>query len=179
MIPTAMNKSMHPKILPLNQLKSALSRHKHKGLKVVFTNGCFDLLHAGHVRYLNAASRLGDVLVLGLNADRSVQAIKGPLKPITPQGQRAEVLAALACVDYIAIFSETTPYDLIRNLQPDVLVKGADWAEKDIIGADVVKAGGGQVVRIPLVPELSTTRIIERILERYKPHEQDKISEDS
>jgi D-beta-D-heptose 7-phosphate kinase/D-beta-D-heptose 1-phosphate adenosyltransferase len=158
---------MPPKILTLDQLMPIISALQRDGSKIVFTNGCFDLLHAGHVRYLSAARNHGDVLVVGLNSDHSVQLIKGPLKPIIIQNQRAEVLAALACVDYVTIFSEPDPYDLIKALRPDVLVKGADWPEAKIIGADVVKEGGGKLVRISLVPEISTTRIIERIRERF------------
>jgi rfaE bifunctional protein nucleotidyltransferase chain/domain len=158
---------MTPDILTLEKLEPIIAAFKKDGSKIVFTNGCFDLLHAGHVRYLKAARSHGDVLVVGVNSDCSVRSIKGPRKPIVTQNQRAEVLTALACVDYVTIFNEPDPYHLIESLKPDVLVKGADWQEADIIGADVVKNGGGQVVRIPLVPDISTTRIIEMIIERY------------
>ncbi|HHP7236600.1 MAG TPA: D-glycero-beta-D-manno-heptose 1-phosphate adenylyltransferase [Desulfobacterales bacterium] len=137
------------------------------GMRIVFTNGCFDILHAGHVRYLEAARCEGDRLVLGLNSDRSVRSIKGFQRPIVPEEQRAEVLAALWFVDYIVSFDEPDPGNLIDFLQPDVLVKGADWAEDRIVGADRVKARGGRVARIPVVPGISTSAIIETILQRY------------
>ncbi|MCI0498765.1 MAG: D-glycero-beta-D-manno-heptose 1-phosphate adenylyltransferase [Planctomycetales bacterium] len=135
---------------------------------MVFTNGCFDILHVGHVRYLEAARSEGDLLVVGLNTDASVQAIKGPRRPIVNQDQRAEVLAALGCVDFVVLFDEPDPLRLIETLKPDVLVKGADWSEENIIGAEVVKASGGRVVRIELVPAVSTTGIIGKILETYQ-----------
>jgi D-beta-D-heptose 7-phosphate kinase/D-beta-D-heptose 1-phosphate adenosyltransferase len=129
---------------------------------VVFTNGVFDLLHPGHVRYLQDARRLGDALIVGVNSDRSVRANKGPERPINPEHERAEVLASLACVDMAVIFDEDTPYALITHVQPDVLVKGADWGEHDIVGRDVVEARGGRVVRMALSPGFSTTSLIER-----------------
>jgi D-glycero-beta-D-manno-heptose 1-phosphate adenylyltransferase len=130
---------------------------------VVFTNGVFDLLHPGHVRYLADARRQGDALIVGVNSDRSVHAIKGPRRPIFPEAERAEVVAALACVDAACIFDEDTPHAIITRLQPDILVKGADWAAGDIVGRDVVEARGGRVVRIPLAQGYSTTSIVERI----------------
>lgn len=134
------------------------------GHRIVFTNGVFDLLHPGHVRYLQAARALGDVLIVGVNSDRSARALeKGADRPINTAVERAEVIAALACVDATVIFDEDTPYEIVRDLQPDVLVKGADWAEGAIIGADIVEARGGNVVRIPLAEGYSTTRIIEGI----------------
>ena len=137
---------------------------RHAGHEtVVFTNGVFDLLHPGHVRYLADARRHGDALVVGVNSDRSVRAIKGSGRPIFPERERAEVLAALACVDAVCIFDEETPHAIIARLQPDVLVKGADWAADEIVGRDVVEARGGRVVRIPLAEGYSTTRIVERI----------------
>lgn len=136
-------------------------RAQHK--TVVFTNGVFDLLHPGHVRYLADARRQGDALVVGVNSDRSVRAIKGRGRPIFPEQERAEVLAALACVDAVCIFDEETPHAIIARLQPDVLVKGADWAADEIVGRDVVEARGGRVVRIPLAEGYSTTRIVEKI----------------
>lgn len=137
------------------------------GKTLVFTNGCFDILHAGHVRYLAAAKSLGDILFVGLNSDESVKIIKGDKRPIVSQDQRAEVLAALSCVDYIALFDEPDPLRLIQTVKPDVLVKGADWSEDKIIGADVVKACGGRVERISFVPGISTSEIISRIVSRY------------
>jgi len=130
---------------------------------IVFTNGVFDLLHPGHVRYLQQSRRLGDALIVGVNTDRSVRAIKGESRPVTPEDERAEILAALACVDVVVLFDEETPYALIKRLQPDVLVKGADWSEKDMIGRDIVEGLGGRVVRVPFETGYSTTSIIERI----------------
>jgi D-glycero-beta-D-manno-heptose 1-phosphate adenylyltransferase len=134
-----------------------------RGGTVVFTNGVFDLLHLGHVRYLQDARALGDALIVAVNSDRSVRAIKGPERPVNPESERAEVLAALACVDAAVIFDEDTPHQIIGAIQPDILVKGADWAAGDIIGRDVVEARGGRVVRIPLTPGLSTTELIRRV----------------
>lgn len=133
------------------------------GRRVVFTNGVFDLLHPGHVRYLQQARALGDVLVIGINADRSVRANKGPERPITPEAERAEVLAALECVDGVTIFDEETPLDLISELLPDVLVKGADWAHDAIVGRDIVEARGGRVVRVAVEQGHSTTSIVQKI----------------
>jgi D-beta-D-heptose 7-phosphate kinase/D-beta-D-heptose 1-phosphate adenosyltransferase len=137
--------------------------HRAAGRRVVFTNGVFDLLHPGHVRYLADARAQGDVLVVAVNSDRSVRAIKGPDRPITPEAERAEVLAALAVVDAVVIFDEDDPHAVISAVQPDVLVKGADWAADRIVGRDVVEARGGKVVRIAFAPGYSTTSIIERI----------------
>jgi rfaE bifunctional protein nucleotidyltransferase chain/domain len=136
------------------------------GKTIVFTNGVFDLLHIGHLRYLRQARALGDALIVGLNSDRSVRANKGPQRPITPEGERAEVLEALSCVDGVVVFDEETPHDLIAVLEPDVLVKGADWAEDAIVGRDIVEARGGRVVRVALEPGQSTSAIIERIRKR-------------
>jgi len=133
------------------------------GGKVVFTNGVFDLLHPGHVRYLQAARSLGDALVVGLNSDRSVRANKGPERPITPEAERAEVLMALECIDSVAIFDEETPAEIIKRVQPDILVKGADWGPDNIVGRDTVEARGGVVVRMELVPGYSTTELIRRV----------------
>jgi len=131
---------------------------------VVFTNGVFDLLHPGHVRYLAEARALGDLLIVGINADASVRRLqKGPDRPINPESERAEVIAALACVDAVVIFSEDTPHEIVSALQPDVLVKGADWAADAIVGRDVVEARGGRVVRIALAPGYSTTTLLERL----------------
>jgi rfaE bifunctional protein nucleotidyltransferase chain/domain len=130
---------------------------------IVFTNGVFDLLHPGHLRYLQHARSLGDALIVGINSDRSVRANKGGNRPITPEGERAETLDALSCVDAVVVFDEDTPHAIITALQPDVLVKGADWAEDAIVGRDVVEARGGRVVRVPVAPGYSTTAIVERI----------------
>jgi len=133
------------------------------GKTIVFTNGVFDLLHIGHLRYLEEARGLGDALLVGVNSDRSVRDLKGPGRPITAEGERAEVLAALTCVDGVVIFDEETPRDLIQAIQPDVLVKGSDWAEDAIVGRDIVEARGGRVVRVAIQPGHSTTRIVEKI----------------
>jgi D-beta-D-heptose 7-phosphate kinase/D-beta-D-heptose 1-phosphate adenosyltransferase len=134
-----------------------------KGDTVVFTNGVFDLLHPGHVRYLQHARSLGDALIVGVNSDRSVRANKGSGRPINPEMERAEILAALACVDAVAIFDEETPFEIISAIEPDVLVKGADWAENAVIGRDIVEARGGRVVRATIEEGYSTTAILEKI----------------
>lgn len=129
---------------------------------MVFTNGVFDLLHPGHVRYLTTARGLGDALIVAVNSDRSVRANKGPSRPITPQRERVELLLALSVVDAVVVFDEETPHAVISSIQPDVLVKGADWGEGNIVGRDVVEARGGRVVRVELAEGYSTTRLIER-----------------
>jgi len=153
-----------PKLAPdLSTLKARLAADRAGGARVVFTNGCFDLLHPGHVRYLAAARELGDVLVVGLNDDASVRRLKGPGRPVMRVAERAEVLAALAAVSHLILFDDDTPRSLIAALRPDVLVKGADWAPGDIVGADEVQATGGRVERIDLVPGVSTSELIRRI----------------
>ena len=139
-----------------------MGRARSEGKKIVFTNGVFDLLHPGHVRYLQHARTLGDALIVGINSDRSVRANKGPERPINPEHERAEVLGALACVDLAVVFDEDTPHALIMQVQPDVLVKGADWGEHNIVGRDIVEARGGRVVRVELSKGFSTTGLIER-----------------
>jgi D-beta-D-heptose 7-phosphate kinase/D-beta-D-heptose 1-phosphate adenosyltransferase len=134
-----------------------------RGGTVVFTNGVFDLLHPGHVRYLRDARALGDALIVAVNSDRSVRAIKGPSRPINPEQERVEVLAALDCVDAAVVFDEETPHAIVSHIQPDVLVKGADWAEDNIVGRDVVEARGGRVVRIPLAEGHSSSDLIRRV----------------
>jgi D-beta-D-heptose 7-phosphate kinase/D-beta-D-heptose 1-phosphate adenosyltransferase len=143
-----------------------VSRLRAAGKKIVFTNGVYDLLHPGHVRYLQHARGLGDALIVGVNSDRSVHENKGPARPVTPEDERAEIVSALACVDAVVVFDEATPHDLIAAIQPDVLVKGADWAEDAIVGRDIVEARGGRVVRVDVEPGYSTTAIIEKI-KRY------------
>jgi rfaE bifunctional protein nucleotidyltransferase chain/domain len=137
-----------------------------RGGSVVFTNGVFDLLHTGHVQYLQAARAQGEALVVALNSDRSVRAIKGPDRPVNAEEERAEILLSLACVDAVVIFDEDTPHQIISTVQPDVLVKGADWGPADIIGRDVVEQRGGRVIRIPLVEGQSTTALIEQVKAR-------------
>ena len=154
------------KLYKLYALQEILAVQRQAGKRVVFTNGCFDIMHAGHVQYLRAARDQGDLLVVGLNSDRSVRTIKGASRPIVDQAMRAQVLEALACVDYITVFDDPDPLQLILALKPDVLVKGADWEEDQIVGAREVRAAGGEVVRVPLVPGISTSEIIRRILEK-------------
>ena len=158
---------MASKILSLALLQKELAVHKAVGKQIVFTNGCFDILHAGHVRYLTAARAEGDILVVGLNSDASVRVIKGRKRPLVSETQRAEVLAGLGCVDYVAIFDAPDPYRLIQTLMPDVLVKGSDWAETDIVGADIVKKNGGRVIRVDMLPDVSTSKIIEKIIKTF------------
>jgi D-beta-D-heptose 7-phosphate kinase/D-beta-D-heptose 1-phosphate adenosyltransferase len=155
------------KIVELNKLVARLKMLRKSGNKIVFTNGCFDILHVGHVRYLAAARSEGDRLVIGLNSDVSVRSIKGEKRPIVTQDQRAEVLASLEFVDYVVFFDEPDPLLLIEMLRPDILIKGEDWTEENIVGADFVKSIGGKVVRIQFVDETSTSGIIEKIVERY------------
>lgn len=162
---------MESKIKELGELKRTIEILKDEGKSVVFTNGCFDLLHVGHVTYLEAARACGDLLVVGLNSDLSVSTIKGEKRPIVAQAQRARVLAGLGAVDFVTIFDDPDPSALITALVPDVLAKGADWAEDDIIGGEFVKERGGRVERITLAPEISTTAIIEKILELYEGYE--------
>ena len=159
---------MRSKILKLSDLIQTVEDLRKSGKQIVFTNGCFDILHVGHMRYLADARYEGDVLVVGLNSDASVKSIKPDNRPIVTQEQRAEVLAGLVFVDFITIFGESDPLALISAIKPDILVKGADWKEKEIVGADVVKACGGKVVRVEVVPGISTSRIIRRIIKRYQ-----------
>ena len=156
------------KTLGLNMLLKKLKTHRTAGDKIVFTNGCFDILHAGHVQYLTAARAEGEVLVVGLNSDASVRIIKGEKRPIVQEAQRAAVLAGLECVNYVTLFEDPDPFRLIQTILPDVLVKGADWEEGEIIGADIVKQHGGRVVRVPFVSDTSTSGIIETILRKFK-----------
>ena len=153
-----------PKLAPdVPALLARLAPLRERGGRVVFTNGCFDLLHPGHVRYLAAARALGDALVVGLNDDASVRRLKGPGRPIMDLHERAEVLAALAAVDHLIVFAEDTPLAVVRSLRPDVLVKGADWALEDIVGRAEVEAAGGHVARVDVVPGASTTELLRRI----------------
>lgn len=158
---------MPGKLIDLNALAALRERARDAGRTVVFTNGVFDLLHRGHVEYLEKARALGDLLVVGLNSDASVRRIKGERRPLCPQGDRAAVLSALACVDHIVLFDEDTPLRLIEALVPDILAKGADYTVETIVGADVVLKNGGRVVPIELTPGRSTTDLIKTIVERY------------
>jgi D-glycero-beta-D-manno-heptose 1-phosphate adenylyltransferase len=151
------------KIISQDELIRETAREKREGRRVVFTNGCFDLIHPGHVRCLAEARALGDVLVVAVNSDKSVRGNKGPERPLVGERDRAEVLAALASVDYVTIFDEPTPREIISRVLPSILVKGADWAPDEIAGRQEVEAAGGRVVSIPLAPGYSTTKLVQRI----------------
>ena len=155
------------KILDRGALQEKLENLRKTGKKIAFTNGCFDILHVGHVRYLRKAKKNGDVLVLALNSDSSVRSIKGEKRPLVPETERAEVLAALEFIDFITIFDEFTPLELIKFLKPDVLIKGGDWPEEKVVGRDEVKQWGGKVVIIPEVMGKSTTNVVEKIINIY------------
>jgi D-beta-D-heptose 7-phosphate kinase/D-beta-D-heptose 1-phosphate adenosyltransferase len=155
---------MAQNVVTTARLIPLLEQARRDKKRIVFTNGCFDLMHIGHTRYLQAAKALGDLLVVGVNSDASVRSLnKAPDRPIVPEAQRAEVVAALGCVDYVVLFPEPDPLNLITALQPDVLVKGGDWPVNRIIGREVVERRGGTVKTIPLVPGMSTTALIQRI----------------
>jgi rfaE bifunctional protein nucleotidyltransferase chain/domain len=153
-------------VLRLDDAVAFLDGHRAAGRRIVFTNGVYDLLHPGHVRYLAAARAEGDVLIVGVNSDRSVRAIKGPDRPINPEEERAELIAALAVVDAAVVFDEDTPLEIITALRPDVLVKGADWAADQIVGRDVGEARGGRVVRMPVEAGHSSTGLIQKVRTR-------------
>lgn len=156
--------AMSEKVLRSTQLAPILAQARVQKKRIVFTNGCFDLMHVGHTRYLQEARRLGDLLVVGVNSDASVRSLnKGPGRPIVSDSQRAEVVAALGCVDYVVVFTDPDPLNLITIIRPDVLVKGGDWPVERIIGREIVEANGGVVKTIPLVPNMSTTSLIQRI----------------
>ena len=155
------------KIYTREELKKIIDRHRKEGKKIVFTNGCFDILHVGHTRYLTEAKKQGNILVLGLNSDESVRSLKGKERPLIPENERADVIAALESVDYVTIFHELTPLELIEYLKPDILVKGGDWKEKDVVGRELIEKWGGRVIIIPEVKGSSTTNIIEKIMQVY------------
>jgi rfaE bifunctional protein nucleotidyltransferase chain/domain len=154
---------LHPAVLKLEEAIVRFGRAKRNGRKVVFTNGCFDLLHPGHIHSLEAARGLGDVLIVGLNSDESVRALKGQGRPVLPEQERAEILASLECVDAVVIFAEATPQKTIAALLPDILVKGGDWPGDQIVGREEVEAAGGRVERVDVVPGYSTTDILKKI----------------
>jgi D-beta-D-heptose 7-phosphate kinase/D-beta-D-heptose 1-phosphate adenosyltransferase len=160
------------KVASLKELVEAVREHRRRGRRIALTNGCFDLLHVGHVTYLQAARRRGDVLIVAINSDRSVRAIKGPQRPVIAQHDRAAMLAALACVDYVLVFDEPTPHALLAALQPDVLVKGGDYALDQVVGREVVESYGGEVCVTGHLPGVSTTRILERLIRSASPDEQ-------
>ena len=151
------------KVVSQDELILHIRERKRNGQRAVFTNGCFDLLHPGHIRLLEQARSLGDLLVVAINSDSSIRKIKGDKRPLIPEGERAEVLAALAAVDYVVLFDEPTPRELIGRVLPDLLVKGSDWEPNEVVGREAVEAAGGRVVSLPIEPGYSTTRLLERI----------------
>jgi len=155
------------KILDRKNLKNNLDILRREGKKIAFTNGCFDILHVGHVRYLREAKKTADILILALNSDSSVRSIKGEKRPLVPEEERAEILAALEFIDFVTIFPELTPLDLIKYLKPDILIKGGDWPEDKVVGRDEVRKWGGRVVLIPEIEGKSTTNIVEKIKTVY------------
>lgn len=155
------------KIYSREKLKEELNRLQKEGEKIIFTNGCFDILHVGHVRYLKEAKKIGDILVVAINSDSSVRAIKGEKRPLIPEDERAEIVASLKSVDYVTIFHESTPLELIEYLQPHIIVKGGDWREEDVVGQESVKKLGGKVVIVPEIGGASTSGIIEKITKVY------------
>lgn len=159
---------MGKNILNLDALKILRIQFKSEGKTVVFTNGCFDLLHAGHVDYLNKAKSFGDVLIVGINSDLSMRNIKGEKRPIIKEDERSFVISNLKCVDYVVLFDDDTPEKLINEIAPDILVKGADWSKEKIVGGSFVESNGGRVERVEFVNDQSTSKIINLIVERYK-----------
>ncbi len=160
-------RSPFSKIAGLKSLKKIVKRLRSKGRKIIFTNGCFDLLHAGHIKYLSAAKKMGDVLILGLNSDSSVRKIKGPKRPLVCQKDRLTVMAGIESIDYVILFNQSTPLELIKALKPDILVKGSDWKTGSIVGADFVKKHGGRVATVTLAKGRSTTNLINKIVKTY------------
>lgn len=160
MVPTI---TVPAKYKSVDDLSAMSAQARKAGRVVVFTNGCFDLVHRGHIHLLRQAKALGDILIVGLNSDVSVKTIKGPDRPIMPEADRIELIAALEMVDYVVVYSEPDPYQIIAAIKPNVLVKGGDWSADEIVGADVVEQNGGRVAVVPYLPEFSTTQIIERI----------------
>jgi len=168
---------MQSKIKTIGELQSLLDILRATGTKIVFTNGCFDLIHTGHTRYLALAKSFGGILVVAVNSDASVRRIKGEKRPINPQDERAEVLSALGSVDFVVIFDEPDPYKIIAALQPDVLVKGGDWPVEKIVGREIVEARGGKVISVPYIEGASTTGIIGKIVKTYGKGGKERSSE--
>jgi rfaE bifunctional protein nucleotidyltransferase chain/domain len=156
------------KIISAEEFKSVREKLKNEGKKLVFTNGCFDILHKGHADYLFKARLLGDAMIVAINTDESVRRIKGEKRPINNEDDRAFMLANLKSVDYVTFFSEDTPYEVIKKIVPDYLVKGADWDVSKVVGKDVVESNGGKVLTIELTPDRSTTNVIEKVLDAYQ-----------
>ncbi len=163
--------AVSPKILPLKDLVVALQERRDRGHRIVFTNGCFDILHPGHVKYLKFARSRGDLLVVGLNSDSSVRSLKGPTRPVQKEDERAEVLASLACVDHVVVFSDSTPLELVEAVRPDVLVKGEDWRDKGVVGREFVEAYGGEVSLAPMLPGVSSSEILRRVSDKKDKEE--------
>ena len=163
---------MPSKVLTIEEAILRFGPGKRNGRKVVFTNGCFDLLHPGHIRGFEMARRMGDALIVGLNGDASVRQLKGSARPVIPEQERAEILSALECVDAVVIFNELTPREVISQLLPDILVKGGDWPGDQIVGREEVEAAGGRVVSIPVVPGYSTSAILQKIREGFEKEPQ-------
>ena len=159
---------MNKNVKSINELIEIRNKLKKDNKKVVFTNGCFDILHAGHVDYIIKAKEKGDILIVAVNSDSSMKRIKGTFRPIVPQNERAFIISSLKPVDYVVIFEEDTPYEIITKLIPDILVKGEDWSIENIVGRDIVEANGGKVETIKFVNNQSTTNIIKTVLERFK-----------
>jgi len=160
-------KTQH-KIVSLPTLKQKIAQHRRRGQTIAFTNGCFDIIHFGHIDYLQKAKKQDRILIVGLNSDSSTRKIKGPLRPIIPQKARAALLAALSCVDYVTIFSQETPQQLISSVKPDILIKGADYRGKPVAGSDVVRSNGGRMEYIKYLPQYSSTKIIKSILKKCR-----------
>lgn len=156
------------KIKSMDELLTEVGRLKKEGKRIVFTNGCFDLLHVGHIRYLEKAGSYGDVLVVAVNGDRSIRQIKGDKRPLLPENERAELLAALSIIDYVLIFDELDPHNILSKIVPHILVKGGDWSPDAVIGRDIVENAGGRVIIVPEIPGRSTSAIIRSILDRYR-----------
>ncbi len=155
------------KIKEEKKLKKIVQRLRRKGKRIVFTNGCFDILHYGHIKYLESAKGYGDVLIVAVNSDSSVRKLKGKSRPINNQTERTNIVASLGCVDYVTVFKEPTPYRMIKNLKPDYLIKGADWKKEDIIGRDIVASYGGKVGVVPFIKNYSTTDLIRKIIKKF------------
>ena len=160
-------RGLKTKLKPLEIIKSEIQALQQQGKKIVFTNGCFDILHAGHVDIFQQARNLGGALVVAVNSDISIKKIKGEKRPVVPQAQRMQVLAALEAIDYVVIFDEENPFKIIKEIQPDILVKGGDWPVETIVGRELVEKKGGKVLSIPLMEGISTTNIIEEVKKRF------------
>lgn len=161
---------MKDKIKDLNALKELVLKHKQEGKKIVFTNGCYDILHIGHIHCFQESKKLGDILIVAVNSDRSVRVLKGPSRPIVPEEERAELIAAMESVDYVTIFDQEDPLEIISAVKPDILVKGGDWSIETIVGRELVESYGGTVMTLPMVPGISTSEIIEKIVSHTSPH---------